>query len=62
MNIFALFVNLILQCEVEMKSLHSLAMEDLDVRLIFLKLKVLDLVRKPSSQPIVAAQWKINEL
>lgn len=55
MDVLALFVNLIPQGEVEMKSLHFLTMEELDVRLVFLKLKVLDLVRKPNSQPIIAA-------
>lgn len=60
MDILPLFVDLILQSEVKMKAFHFLAMEDLDVGLIFLKLEVLDLVRKPRSQTIKAVWWKID--
>jgi len=54
MDILPLFVDLILQSEVKMKALHFLTMEDLDVGLVLLKLEVLDLVRKPRSQAIIA--------
>jgi len=54
MDILPLFVDLILQSEVKMKAFHFLTMEDLDVGLVLLKLEVLDLVRKPRSQAIIA--------
>lgn len=52
-DVFPLAVDLIDQREVEVESFHPLSVEHSHLRLVLLKLHVLDHVREPDTQPVV---------
>lgn len=54
MDVLSLAVDLIDQRKVEVETFNSFAVEHSDLGLIFLILHVLDHVREPNSQPMVA--------
>jgi hypothetical protein len=58
MDIFSLFVDLVDQGEVEVESLHSFSMEEFHLGLVLLILHVLDHVREPHRQSVVAETQK----
>ena len=54
-DVLSLPVDLVFQGEVEVELLHPLSVEHLDLGLVLLALQVLDHVREPHRQPVVAA-------
>lgn len=59
-DVLSLFMDLVLQGEVESEVFHLLPVEKLHLRLILLILQVLDHVRKPHRQSVVTAKKKKN--